>query len=1036
MIRFLTLFGVILVANNIYSQSYIYDWSYSVGGLDQDLAQVVRQDEFGNYFLTGGFRQTVDFDPGPGTELHTAIGQDIYVAKFDQLGNFLWVKTMGGSGHEQATELAVDKDNNIILSGRFANTVDFDPGIGVQNLSAGNGYDLFLLKLDNDGNLIWAHDFGVTDYTEVVGTIITDDSSNIYMNGGFGSIVDFEPGPGVTNLDSQGSGDAFIIKLDKNANLVWAKSIGSPTSSGSAVGQSITVDVDQNVITCSKFEGTIDCDPGPDIKNALHLNLGNEGVVVKLDSLGNYQWHVAMKSFEDIVPYDIVVDSVGNTYTTGNYSDTIYLDTGNVDFFTWDKVSPLTGADDAFLIKLDSDGKLIWDKQMGGDSYVSSSWLEISDSKLFWLSNIGGDTDVDPGPDTLMIQMSGLTNSVLTILDSNGDYDEHLQFTCTHIIDMPGLISDINGGFLLWGNHYEEADFDPNVYAITDTSNGNYDIFMIHLDACNGVDDGGTLDSIVFTDTQICSGDSMQIQVFGELNNADFWVLYEDSLLQSVIDSSFIGSFSFQAIDSLVYLDSYGACSDSLPAKISFELLEVTSTLIDTTVCNSFTVPSGNATYFVSGTILDTLSASNGCDSLLTINLTVMGTGAPIMNLFECDSFVSPSGNYIWTSSGIYIDTIPSFSGCDSIITVNLTIESHSSSLLNLFVCDSMISPSGNYVWTISGTYLDTIPNALGCDSIITTNLIVGTGNASILNVNACESFTSPSGNNLWTSSGTYLDTIAGINGCDSIITINLTLESHSTSFIDTLVCDSLISPSGIYVWTSSGNYLDTISNSVGCDSIITTNLSISFESTTVLNSIACDSLLSPSGNFIWTNSGTFADTIANLAGCDSILLVNLTIGTVDPSVTLSGGEMIANQSGATYQWLDCDNGFNQIPNEINQHFVPASNGNYAVEVMNGSCVDTSICHNISNVGFLEPERNFSFNIYPNPTASEFEIILSDQSNVEVRIYSSNSKLIYQRNFTFSEYLSLECPYPIGLYFIEVINEKGESVIKKLIVSG
>ncbi len=217
------------------------------------------------------------------------------------------------------------------------------------------------------------------------------------------------------------------------------------------------------------------------------------------------------------------------------------------------------------------------------------------------------------------------------------------------------------------------------------------------------------------------------------------------------------------------------------------------------------------------------------CDSV------VYGT----LNQVTCNTFISPSSKYIWTQSGKYTDTIPSSLGCDSIITINLIINNLTTSSITETVCDSYASPSGK-VWTVSDTYLDTIPNAVGCDSIITIYLTVNSSSTSSIAETVCNTYTSPSGK-VWTDSDTYMDTIPNSAGCDSIITIDLTINHSSTSSISVTSCDSYTSPSG-KVWTDSDTYMDTIPNSAGCDSIITIDLTIDCS-----NSISSNYLLKSS---------------------------------------------------------------------------------------------------------------------------------------------------------------------------------------------
>src|SRR5690606_14548372 len=124
------------------------------------------------------------------------------------------------------------------------------------------------------------------------------------------------------------------------------------------------------------------------------------------------------------------------------------------------------------------------------------------------------------------------------------------------------------------------------------------------------------------------------------------------------------------------------------------------------------------------------------------------------IQLDVCNQYVSPSGNSIWTNSGVYQDTLTNVNGCDSILTIDLTINQNSSSTINETACNRYLSPSRNYVWVFSGTYQDIIPNDKGCDSIITINLTINNTTLATINPVVCDSFTSPSGKYTWTTNG------------------------------------------------------------------------------------------------------------------------------------------------------------------------------------------------------------------------------------------------------------------------------------------
>jgi hypothetical protein len=143
--------------------------------------------------------------------------------------------------------------------------------------------------------------------------------------------------------------------------------------------------------------------------------------------------------------------------------------------------------------------------------------------------------------------------------------------------------------------------------------------------------------------------------------------------------------------------------------------------------------------------------------------------------------------------------------------------------------------------------------------------------------------------------------------------------------------------------------------------------------SSSTISVSACVSYTSPGGN-VYTSSNTYIDTIVNTAGCDSIITIQLTIKPL-PNVTtsLNALTITANQTGATYQWFNCDSS-QLILNATNQSFTASVNGNYAVIVSMNGCSDTSACVNINNVGIVESTLNNLFSIYPNPNSGTFVI--------------------------------------------------------------
>jgi hypothetical protein len=199
------------------------------------------------------------------------------------------------------------------------------------------------------------------------------------------------------------------------------------------------------------------------------------------------------------------------------------------------------------------------------------------------------------------------------------------------------------------------------------------------------------------------------------------------------------------------------------------------------------------------------------------------------------------------------------------------------------------------------------------------------------------------------------------------------------------------------------------------------------------ISPIACFSYTSPSGNYSWTTSGTYMDTIPNSAGCDSVISINLTLYTVDISVTNTSPTLTANASGATYQWLDCDNAMAVITGENNQNFTATANGNYAVEITQNGCVDTSACEAITNVGILLNDFGNTLMIYPNPSDGNITLDLGAvYGEIIINVKNKLGQEVSRQTFSISQKLQLTIPGEAGVYFIEVNTKSKKAILKVL----
>jgi gliding motility-associated-like protein/uncharacterized delta-60 repeat protein len=407
---------------------------------------------------------------------------------------------------------------------------------------------------------------------------------------------------------------------------------------------------------------------------------------------------------------------------------------------------------------------------------------------------------------------------------------------------------------------------------------------------------------------------------------------------------------------------SYNGVTRAEIARILGDCTPISSTT-SISACNSYTVPSGDETYTTSQIVNDTIPAANGCDSIITINLTInnsssstatvsacasytwplngitytSSTNTPkdtLMNVAGCDSIVTlnltinnNSGidvqehceTYTWIDGNTYTannntatHTLTNVAGCDSVVTLNLTIKNASSSIDTQTVCDTYTWIDGNVYTSSNNTATHTLTNAVGCDSVVTLNLTVN--NSSILTdfQTACDSLTWRNGITYYTSNNTASDTVFGVaaHGCDSIYILNLTIYNSTSSAITIDTCQAFVLNNQLF--TTSGSYTQVIPNAAGCDSNISITAIIAPLTTSIFID-TCSAVLVNSQLF--ASSGTFTQTLTNSYGCDSILTINLTITPITGSLTLTNcGSMningqIFNASGTYTQVLTASNG-------------------------------------------------------------------------------------------------------------------------------
>ncbi|MCH2232929.1 MAG: HYR domain-containing protein, partial [Crocinitomicaceae bacterium] len=372
-----------------------YVWSGQLVSTDEVECESLVVDENNDVIITGIFRDVTDFDFGPGVlNLNPIIAGQVhlFIAKYDSDGNLIWAKML--SGGPEPAEITSDLSNNILITGEYGGTTDFDPGPGTFNLTHLGSRDIFVLKLDSDGNFMWAGSVGGSG-GEGADDIVADLAGNVYVSGSFNETGDYDPGAGTVNLFNSGSSDIFILKLDFNGDYLWAKKIG-----GSWVDDAYSLDVDVfgNVIFAGRFGTTVDFDPGIGLENRSTLSAGVDMFFCKFDNDGNFVWVKTIgTSDSNTDAFTLETDEDGNILISGQFGS----DGNLTDFDPSSGVENLVhssgSSPDIFIAKYTNDGDYLWAGNIGGPKNDQVWSVVPNGSDSFYFAGIFSDlADLDP----------------------------------------------------------------------------------------------------------------------------------------------------------------------------------------------------------------------------------------------------------------------------------------------------------------------------------------------------------------------------------------------------------------------------------------------------------------------------------------------------------------------------------------------------------------------------------------------------------------------------------------------------------------
>lgn len=391
-------------SSSIATADPVFTWVEGIGDFDVESLSIA-VDPTGNTYTAGLYVGTNDMDPGAGTTTLTVAGiADGFVVKLDANGDFVWARSFGGTDIDVVSSVAVDEDQNVYIMGEFEDTADLDPGVGVANFVATDGSDLFVAKLDSNGDFVWARTYtaNVDELLTSPRAIQADGSGNVLITGVCENDTDFDPSGAVATT----SGGAFVLKLDADGDLVWVKAIPS------ASGRSVAMDASGNVTAVGTFQSTTDLDPGPGSAPATPEAV--DVFIVRLTSNGNYIWSAVVGGDDEDSVGTVYVDSGGSPYLAGYFSDGVDLDPGP------DEV--LATEAGLYVLKLSPSGLYQWGIALGPLASQDAPGIGVGiNGDVFVAANFSGTVDFDSGPGTEILT-SNVGAAYLLKLNALGDF--------------------------------------------------------------------------------------------------------------------------------------------------------------------------------------------------------------------------------------------------------------------------------------------------------------------------------------------------------------------------------------------------------------------------------------------------------------------------------------------------------------------------------------------------------------------------------------------------------------------------------------
>ncbi len=761
-------------------------------------------------------------------------------------------------------------------------------------------------------------------------------------------------------------------------DFVWA--IQQSGNDNEAVNQ-VAEDAAGYIYETGNFWGTVDFKYGPGTYNLTSNGL-TDNFICKLSPAGDFIWarKTGGTGYDNSVR--LCVDANNNLHTGGKFQATVDFDPSGA---TYNLIS--AGIDDAFIASYSTDGELLWAAKFGSTGYDYLEGLVTMNGYLYATGYFQGTVDFDPGPDTYNLTATGPDAAFFLKLDTDGNFIWAKSISGTSSIISFDIDVDSSGNVYAGGEWWSTCDFDPGTGTQTKTAtNFSADAFLLKLD-----EDGNFAWVNIFKGTGDEWLKSIDLHDNGDIGIAGVFQVTLDAdpgagiynLVSNGVYDFFVCRIN-GADGTLIWAKSAGGATNDQLGQLDV---------------------AASGDYFLSGGFSSTVDFDPGPG-----NYSLTAVGSLDILFWQLD------GNGLFKAAFGF-----------------------GSAWASCFGNGILANNSGGI--TLAGGFANTIDFDPGPDTynltsaLTTTDCFVVHFNTCItlqtyFNTTICSGDSVFAGGIFQTTSGVYYDSLFTNIGCDSVVITNLVVLPPITAAVNAAICEgSAYLFNGLEIF-DAGIYTDTLSSATGCDSTVTLMLDVLQSYYQELTETICEgSTIVFNGNEI-DSAGEYTAIYLNSAGCDSTVILHLSVTTVGGTVMQSNDTLYAIGEGTVY-WILCESGL-PIPSADQPIFVPEVSGVYAAVFTNGNCTDTTDCSFYT--GTVKPKDRVEVFLFPNPASNEVTVEAKNTlfpAIIELR--SPGGILIERKEFVYSVTLQTE-HIPAGIYFLTIVSEE-YSLLKKLIIA-